>query len=45
LGKVTKDWAEVLEPELPPGTKVIVEGKFAAREGAEVRIKSPQQSS
>jgi len=39
LGKVTADWAEVLSPPLKPGTAVIVEGKFAAKDGGKVDLK------
>lgn len=38
LGKVTSEWAEVLDPSLAPGTPVILEGKFAVKNGASVNI-------
>ncbi len=39
LGRVTAEWAEVLSPPLEPGTLVLVEGKFTARDGAKVSPK------
>jgi len=39
LGRVTAEWAEVLGPPLEPGTLVLVEGKFAARDGNKVSLK------
>ncbi|WP_305043295.1 efflux RND transporter periplasmic adaptor subunit [Geoalkalibacter sp.] len=40
LGRVTAQWVQVLEGELAPGAPVILEGKFAARDGMKV---APQQ--
>ena len=39
LGKVTTEWAEVLEPALKAGEAVIVEGKYAAKDKGKVKIK------
>ncbi|WP_305046904.1 efflux RND transporter periplasmic adaptor subunit [Geoalkalibacter sp.] len=36
LGRITAQWAQVLEGELAPGAPVILEGKFAARDGMKV---------
>ncbi|ADK83995.1 efflux transporter, RND family, MFP subunit [Desulfarculus baarsii DSM 2075] len=43
LGQVTHDWAEVLDGAIKPGDELIVEGKFAARDGAPVVIKNQGQ--
>lgn len=40
LGQVTPQWAQLLESELAPGTPVILEGKFASRDGAKVAPKA-----
>lgn len=45
LGKVTPQWAEVLEPDLKPGEKVILEGKYAVQDGAAVAPKAQQAQS
>lgn len=39
LGKVTSQWAEILTPALPSGSRVVLEGKFAVQNGAKVNIK------
>lgn len=36
LGRITANWAQVLEGDLAPGAPVILEGKFAARDGMRV---------
>ncbi|MDY6971472.1 MAG: efflux RND transporter periplasmic adaptor subunit [Thermodesulfobacteriota bacterium] len=36
LGKVTDEWAELLGGGLSPGAKVILEGKYAVKEGMKV---------
>ncbi|WP_429885297.1 efflux RND transporter periplasmic adaptor subunit [Geoalkalibacter halelectricus] len=36
LGRITGEWAQVLEGDLAPGAPVILEGKFAARDGRPV---------
>jgi RND family efflux transporter MFP subunit len=36
LGRVTPQWAQLLDTELAPGAAVILEGKFATRDGARV---------
>lgn len=36
LGKVTAEWAEILRSELSPGASVILEGKFAVKDGMKV---------
>ncbi|MCK4425744.1 MAG: efflux RND transporter periplasmic adaptor subunit [Deltaproteobacteria bacterium] len=43
LGKITNEWAEVFEPHIPPGINVILEGKFAARDGMKVSVQNGQQ--
>jgi len=43
LGKITNEWAEVLEPHITPGTNVILEGKFAAKDGMKVSLRQGQQ--
>jgi RND family efflux transporter MFP subunit len=40
LGRITSQWAQLLESELTSGTAVILEGKFAARDGAKVAPKA-----
>jgi RND family efflux transporter MFP subunit len=40
LGRITPEWAQVLDTGLKPGTAVILEGKFAARDGAKVAPKA-----
>jgi len=40
LGRITPEWAQLLDTELQPGTAVILEGKFAARDGAKVAPKA-----
>lgn len=39
LGRITPQWAQLLDTDLAPGTAVILEGKFAARDGAKVAPK------
>ena len=39
LGKITDEWAEILDTPLVPGSMVILEGKFAVKEGAKVVVK------
>jgi membrane fusion protein (multidrug efflux system) len=39
LGKVTSEWAEVLDSDLTPGSKVILEGKYAVKDGMRVAVK------
>ena len=36
LGKITKDWAEVLDARIPEGSTLILEGKFAVKDGMKV---------
>jgi len=36
LGKITSEWAEVLDRALLPGVTVILEGKFAVKDGMKV---------
>ncbi|MCB2185209.1 MAG: efflux RND transporter periplasmic adaptor subunit [Deltaproteobacteria bacterium] len=40
LGWVTTGWAEVLAPPLPPGSQVVRQGKFAAKDGQKVSVKT-----
>jgi membrane fusion protein (multidrug efflux system) len=35
-GKITNEWAEILDTNLLPGTTVILEGKFAVKDGMKV---------
>jgi RND family efflux transporter MFP subunit len=44
LGKTTPQWAELVEGDLSPGTSVVLEGKFAVKDGAKVRATDVQQS-
>jgi len=39
LGKTTPEWAEILTADLSPGTPVILEGKFAVKDGTKVEVK------
>lgn len=41
LGRITPQWAQLLDSELTPGSAVILEGKFASRDGAKVAPKAP----
>ena len=41
LGRITPQWAQLLDSELAPGSAVILEGKFASRDGGRVAPKSP----
>ncbi len=41
LGKVTPQWAQVYAEDLQPGAAVVLEGKFAARDGGKVSVKVP----
>ena len=43
LGMVTPQWAEIVEPALPAGQAVIVEGKFSAQDGQAVQAAQPAQ--
>lgn len=36
LGQITPQWAQLLDSDLPPGAAVILEGKFATRDGMKV---------
>jgi len=38
LGETTSEWAEVVGTDLRPGTRVVLEGKFALRDGAPVTV-------
>jgi RND family efflux transporter MFP subunit len=38
LGQVTREWAEVVNSNLSVGSKVILEGKYAVKDGMEVRV-------
>jgi RND family efflux transporter MFP subunit len=40
LGRITPQWAQLLDSELAPGSAVILEGKFASRDGAKVAPKA-----
>ncbi len=40
LGRVTPQWAQVFADDLQPGASVVLEGKFAARDGARVAPKA-----
>ncbi len=42
LGETTSEWAEVLGTDLPPGSRVVLEGKFALRDGAPVSVQGAQ---
>ena len=42
-GKITNEWAEILDTNLLPGTTVILEGKFAVKDGAKVVVKEVQE--
>ncbi|MBE0616827.1 MAG: efflux RND transporter periplasmic adaptor subunit [Proteobacteria bacterium] len=42
LGETTSEWAEVLGTDLQPGARVVLEGKFALRDGVPVTVKEPQ---
>jgi len=39
LGRITPQWAQLLDTDVTPGTAVILEGKFAASDGAKVAPK------
>jgi RND family efflux transporter MFP subunit len=39
LGKTTNEWAEVIDTNIPPGKKVILEGKYAVKDGMKISIK------
>ncbi|MDY6863477.1 MAG: efflux RND transporter periplasmic adaptor subunit [Thermodesulfobacteriota bacterium] len=43
-GKVTNEWAEVLDADIPSGTQVILEGKYAVKDGMKVSIKKIQKT-
>ena len=40
LGETTGEWAEVLGTRLPSGTRVVMEGKFALRDGARATVQN-----
>lgn len=40
LGQITPEWVQLLDSELAAGTPVVLEGKFASRDGAKVAPKS-----
>ena len=40
LGKITDEWAEILDAVIPAGATVILEGKFAVKDGMKVAQKS-----
>jgi len=44
LGKVTHEWAEILDADLVPGTPIILEGKFAVEDGVKVSIRANPRS-
>jgi len=44
LGETTSAWAEVLDTDLLPGTPVVLEGKFALRDGAPVAVQGAPTS-
>ncbi|MBE0503241.1 MAG: efflux RND transporter periplasmic adaptor subunit [Desulfuromonadales bacterium] len=41
LGRITPQWVQLLDSELTPGSAVILEGKFASRDGGRVAPKAP----
>jgi RND family efflux transporter MFP subunit len=41
LGQITPQWAQLLDTDLTAGAAVILEGKFATRDGSKVAPKSP----
>jgi RND family efflux transporter MFP subunit len=43
LGKITPEWAEILQPKLSLQGQVIVEGKFRVREGGTVSLQQSAQ--
>lgn len=45
LGRITAEWAQILQGDLAPGAPVILEGKFAARDGMKVAPKAPPAKS
>lgn len=42
-GQITKEWTEILDANLPPGVKVIVEGKYSAKDGSKVMESQPAE--
>jgi RND family efflux transporter MFP subunit len=40
LGRITPQWVQLLDSELTPGSAVILEGKFASKDGGKVAPKS-----
>ena len=44
LGQITPQWAQLLDTDLAPGTAVILEGKFATRDGMKVAPKAAAKS-
>lgn len=43
LGKITSEWAEIFDADLKPGVNVILEGKFAVKDGARVVVRNVQK--
>lgn len=41
LGKITSQWAEILSPKIDLEARVILEGKFAVKDGTKVAVKEP----
>lgn len=39
LGKITSEWAEILDPPLSDGETIILEGKFAVKDGMKVAVR------
>lgn len=39
LGTITPQWAQIFDADLQPGAAVILEGKFAARDGMKVAVR------
>ena len=38
IGKIMDGWAEILDPDFAPDATVILEGKFAVKDGMEVDV-------
>jgi len=45
LGQITNEWAELVESGLSPGAQVVLEGKYAVKEGVKVKVQPRPQSS
>jgi RND family efflux transporter MFP subunit len=41
LGRITPQWVQLLDSDLTPGSTVILEGKFASKDGGKVAPKAP----